>query len=433
MERLAELEDTLLDDRVKGIPGGTPPFRLGDISSKGWNVLKEDLPLPLAVLKAPALEHNGRWMAGFLELSGARIAPHGKTTMAPQLFQRQLDDGAWAITLATAHQLQVARHFGFQRIVLANQLVGRQAIRTVLDDLHADPGFAFYCLVDSLAGVAQLAAAARAHPLERPLTLLLEGGVAGGRTGCRDLETALQVARAVKAAAPALALAGVEGFEGVIQADTADAQEAKVEAFLGFLSDIAVACEAEGLFAEGPVILSAGGSAFYDMTVARFRAARLDREVMVLTRSGCYLTHDSALYRRHFARLQQRMPAVDGLGAGLEPALELWAYVQSCPEPGRVILTLGRRDASFDAGLPVPQAWFRPGGQGAPEAVVDGCQVVKLHDQHAEMAAPADHPFRVGDMVAFGISHPCTTFDKWQVIPVVDEAYNVVSAVRTFF
>ena len=430
---IREIEGEWLDDRVKGIPAGVAPFRLGEIGAKGWNVLKEDLPLPVAVLKDRALAQNGRWMAGFLELTGAVIAPHGKTTMSPQLFQRQIEDGAWAITVATAHQIQVCRRFGFKRVLLANQLVGRQAIRGVLEALREDWDFEFFCLVDSLAGVENLARAVRDYPLGRPFQVLLECGVAGGRTGCRDQATALTVARAVKDAAPHLALRGVEGFEGLIQADTRAEQEAKVGAFLDFLGSVAKACEVEELFGEGPVILSAGGSAYYDMTVERLGAAGLEREARVVTRSGCYLSHDSDRYRRSFARLKERMPAVEALGEGLLPALEVWAYVQSCPEPGRVILTMGRRDVSFDAGLPVPQTWFRPGQQGAPEAVADGCKVVKLHDQHAEMTAPAGHPYKVGDLVSFGISHPCTTFDKWRVIPVVDEAYTVTSAIRTFF
>ena len=104
VSRLCEIEDLLIDDRTKGIPGGVVPFRLGDIGSQSWNLLHEDLPLPVAILKASALAHNGKWMASFLELSGAVISPHGKTTMSPQLFERQLDDGAWAITVATVHQ-----------------------------------------------------------------------------------------------------------------------------------------------------------------------------------------------------------------------------------------------------------------------------------------------------------------------------------------
>jgi D-serine dehydratase len=420
----------LVDQRTKGIPGGVAPFPLAEIGRRGWNVLREDLPLPLAVLKRSALDHNGRWMRGFLEMSGAAIAPHGKTTMSPELFERQLADGAWAITVATVQQLLVCREAGIRRIVLANQLVGRQAIRAVLEELRRDPDFDFYCLVDSVEGVEALARAAREAAIGRPLQVLLEGGYQGGRTGARDLGSALAVGRAAKAAGPALALRGVEGFEGLFGGSPGET-EAKVEAFLGFLVEIAAACDAEDLFAPGPVILSAGGSAFYDLVPKRLGAAGLGRETMLLTRSGCYLTHDSAMYRRFFAELEKRSPEVARLGEGPLAALEVWAYVQSVPEPGKAILTMGKRDVSPDE-MPVALAWYRPGG-AAPERLPEGHAVTGLNDQHAHMALPAASPLRIGDMVAFGVSHPCLTFDKWQVIPVVDDAYTVVDAVRTFF
>src|SRR3984885_14647163 len=151
---LDALDALLLDHRIKGMPGGIPPFWLDRIGERRSNVLREDLPLPLAVLKERALTHNSAWMRRFLGQSGAMIAPHGKTTMSPQLFARQLADGAWAMTVATVHQLQVARDFGISRIVLANQLVGRQAVRYVLDELKRNRDFDFYCLVDSPANVA---------------------------------------------------------------------------------------------------------------------------------------------------------------------------------------------------------------------------------------------------------------------------------------
>jgi len=432
--RMSEaIGETLIDGTWKGVPAGVAPFPLAEIGARGWNVLREDLPLPLAVLKRSAIEHNGRWMRAFLAMSGAAIAPHGKTTMSPQLFDRQLADGAWAITVATVHQLQVARAFGHRRIVLANQLVGRQAIRTVLDELKRDPAFDFYALADSVEGVELLAAAARDAAVGRPLQLLLEGGYQGGRTGARDRDTALATARAVKAAAPFLALRGVEGFEGLFAgADPAEVQ-GKVEGFLDFLVGLAKDCAREDLFAAGPVILSAGGSAFYDLVVERFGAAGLDRDTTVLTRSGCYLTHDSAMYRRFFDELRRRSPSVERLGPGPRAALEVWAYVQSRPEPEKAILTMGKRDVSPDE-PPVPLAWFRPGAATlAPSPLAGGHVVTGLNDQHCHMTLPATSPLAVGDMVAFGVSHPCLTFDKWQLIPLVDDDYTVVDGIRTFF
>jgi len=433
---LQAIEAILVDETVKGMPGGLRPMPLGDIGRQGWNVLREDLPLPLAVLKESALSHNGHWMRRFLAASRAQISPHGKTTMSPQLFNRQLDDGAFAITIGSVQQLQVARHYGFDRVLMANQLVGRRAIRYVLDEIKRDPAFDFYCLVDSVALVKRLAEAARDAQLERPLQLIVEGGFRGGRTGCRQLNDALGVAAAVKASEPLLSLRGVGGYEGLLKGETPEETEKLVDDFLDYLTTIAVACEHKNYFGPGTVMLTAGGSSFYDLVARRFAKAQVTRPFMVLTRSGCYLTHDSGEYATRFSELRKRSPEVDQLGPGLQAALEVWAYVQSRPEADKVLLTAGKRDVSFDSRLPQPLKWFRPGAGATADGIAglgSDHVVTGLNDQHCHLAVPRASPLQVGDMVALGISHPCTTFDKWQVLCIVNDGYDVVSAVRTFF
>jgi D-serine dehydratase len=423
----------MLDGKTKGIPSATGALALGDVGRQGWNVLAENLPLPLAVLRRSAIEHNSAWMRRLLARNDAQIAPHGKTTMAPKLFRRQLEDGAWAITVATAFQIRVCRDHGINRIILANQLVGAGDIAFVLDELARDPGFDFYCLVDSPEGVARLADAARKAAIGRPLQVLLEIGYPGGRTGCRSRDGALSLARAIKAASPHLALRGVEGFEGLINGATPADAAAGVRAFLDEMVAVAVAAAGEDLFAPGPIILTAGGSAFYDLVLARFRQSGLARETRVVIRSGCYLTHDSLSYRQHFANLRARTPGVDDLGEGPQAALEVWAHVQSRPDPDKAILAMGRRDVGTDGGNPVALKWFRPGLHNAPVEIPDGHVLTGLNDQHSHMALPAGSPLAFGDLVAFGVSHPCTTFDKWRVLYLVDDAYNVIDAVETYF
>ncbi len=319
--KFPDIEAIILDGSVKGMPGDVAGFPLGEIGAKGWNVLREDLPLPLAVLRQSALRQNGQWMREFLALSGAVIAPHGKTTMSPQLFRDQLADGAWAMTIATAQQLRICRDFGIDRVVLANQLVGRQAISYVFGELKRDATFDFYCLVDSVANVEQLAAAARAAVPGRPLQVLLEGGMAGGRTGCRDITAALAVARAVKAAGPHLTLRGVEGFEGLVHTGSPADDAATVSRFLDFLVEIAIACEDAELFAPGQIVISAGGSAFYDLVIDRFGKAGIAHGFLVVTRSGCYLTHDSKMYREAFAEISQARPPTRQSRPRFDPGL----------------------------------------------------------------------------------------------------------------
>lgn len=421
------LAGSLLDATVKGVPACAGTVRLADVGTKRWNLLAGDLPLPAAVLHYDRLLANSAWMTAFTEANGLRIAPHGKTTMAPQLFALQMAAGAWAITVATTQQLAVCRRFGVPRVLLANQPVGRAAIDACFSVLSGDDPIELHCLADSVEGVAALAeGASRDAPLS-PLGVLVEVGVEAGRTGARTRDAALEVANAV-AAAPGLALTGIECFEGILP-DTA-----AVDRLLDDVLGLAEACHAQKLFADGaPIVLSAGGSAFYDRVGERFEQADLGgREVVKVIRSGCYLTHDTIGYDAAYGRIlrETRLTLPPGR---LEAAIEVWAHVQSRPEPGRTILTMGKRDVSHDAGLPVPVAWFRPGAMSAPAPMPRGYAVLALNDQHCHLGTPGESPLAVGDMVAFGIGHPCTTFDKWGLLMVIDPDYTVVDAVRTFF
>jgi D-serine dehydratase len=328
---------------VKGLPSGIEPIPLSTVGQRGWNVLREDLPLPLAILKRDAIEHNSRWMRRFLELSGARLCPHGKTTMSPQLFHRQLADGAWGITLATMQQVRVAREFGIPRILLANQLIGPSSIAYIAGELAADPAFEFHCLVDSVAGVDLLVESLRRHNATRPLNVLVEVGIAGKRCGCRGVEAAMTVARAASAAGPWLALRGVEGFEGVISGATPADRDEQVRRFLAEMVEVARRCAAERLFAAGPVLITAGGSCFFDLVTEGLRDIGVPN-VELLVRSGCYLTHDSLVLQRYYEQLLERSAAARGLGEGLRPALEVWSYVLTRPEPTRAVLSMGKRD-----------------------------------------------------------------------------------------
>lgn len=430
---LTAIYDSMLDNTVKGLPGGMGNFPLKEISRQRWNLLREDMPLPLAVLKRSALHHNADWMRRFGLLTGTFLCPHGKTTMSPQLLDLQLRSGAWGITAATVSQVQVYRRFGIKRVLLANQLIGRSSIHYVFEQLRSDPEFDFYCLVDSSVGVEILKSAGQEFAVGRSLQVLLEVGQKGGRTGVRSIAQGLEVARAVAAACPYLALRGIEGFEGILPgSDTAD-MRSRIELLLQEMKQVARAASQEELFAAGPVILTAGGSSYFDLPACGLHDVKIEQQTLVILRSGCYVTHDSSRLDRLQAELKARMPRATELGEGLKAALEVWAYVQSLPEPGLLIATMGKRDCSYDLELPVPTAWFRPGSHTSPERLSDGYRLVKLNDQHAYVIRPPRCPLRVGDMLSFGISHPCTTFDKWTLLPVVNDTYDVVDAVRTFF
>lgn len=418
---------------TKGLPVGLESISLAEISTKGWNILREDVSLPAAILRSSALDQNSGVMNEFLETSGVSLCPHGKTTMSPQLFARQMAQGAWGMTVATPQQLRMARVFGHKRIVLANQLIGKLAIRYVLDELRDDPEFDFYCLVDSVDGVKQLIDVAQAHDCRRPLQVLLEIGAAGLRCGCRSKEDALRVARAVRDSDAKLALRGVEGFEGLFKLELQTGSSNPVTDFLNSVAEIAESLDKEKLFSGDEVLITAGGSSYFDLVAKMLGSISLSKPVRIVLRSGCYLIHDSGMYARFEKGRADRVRETKEPFQKAEAALEVWTYVQSVPEAELAILTAGKRDCSHDAGLPVPLKWFRPGLHTGPVALDDEYTVLALSDQHTHMRIPAHHELKVGDLIGLGISHPCTTFDKWKLLFVVDDAYNITSAIETYF
>lgn len=421
-----------LEAGTKGLPHDAAGLLLSDVADRNWNLLQGRIPLPCAVLKQRALEHNAHWMRDFLEKEGVLFAPHGKTTMAPQLFDLQLRSGAWGITVATVQQLKVCRRFGVQRILMANQLVSVSDIEYVAGEMRRDETFEFYCLVDSSEGAERLQRVLEQAGPAKPLRVLVEVGVPGGRTGCRTVDETIRVAEKITGLSH-LSLYGVECYEGIISTGDDKEDEQRITALLRRAETVYRVCRSRRLFADRRcVILSAGGSAWFDVVVSTFGRIS-DEAVKVIVRSGCYLPHDSLFYDRHFHKLQSRCGTETTLPDSLRPALEVWACVQSVPEPGLAVLNVGKRDVSHDLDLPVVEKWYRPGFSTHPEPLAGETAIIALHDQHACLRFSGATDLAVGDMLALGISHPCTTFDKWQLLWLVDDDYNVTSGIRTFF
>jgi D-serine dehydratase len=185
-------------------------------------------------------------------------------------------------------------------------------------------------------------------------------------------------------------------------------------------------------FRRTPILLSGAGSAWYDVVADVFTSATFGAAIEIVLRPGCYLTHDAGMYREAQMKIMQRNSIAHQMQAGLLPALQIWAYVQSIPEPENAIVAMGKRDASFDAGLPIPALQYRPGDAG-PKPAPSHWLLTRMMDQHAFLKIEQKDDLRVGDMVAFDISHPCLTFDKWRALPVLDVHYRVVEVIRTFF
>ena len=114
----------------------------------------------------------------------------------------------------------------------------------------------------------------------------------------------------------------------------------------------------------------------------------------------------------------------------LRAALMVWSYVVSRPEDDLAILGFGKRDASYDVDLPKPLTVRRA---GIHQEVDNGLTVFSLNDQHAYVRVSPGFDLEVGDIVGCGVSHPCSTFDRWRALPLIDDDFTVVGAIRTYF
>jgi D-serine deaminase-like pyridoxal phosphate-dependent protein len=394
-----------IDWRSKGFWAPHESWSSERITAERPSIFGGGFTWPLMVVRQAALEANIATMAAYCRRHGVDFAPHAKTTMAPGLLEAQVRAGAWGMTVATPNQALILRRLGITRVLIANEVLDPTALSWLAHESAA--GWEVYFQVDSVAGVEAAAATGG------PLRIFVELGHPGGRTGVRTLDELETVARAV-VAAPGLELAGVTGYEGQLP------DQAGVDAYLDRLVDGVERLIKSGLLTERPWV-SAGGSAWFDRVIDRFE--RLGPQAQVILRSGASVTHDDGFYRERtpFVRVPEQ--------GSLDAALEIWAQVVSAPEPGLAIAGMGKRDAPFDEGLPVPFEIRERGGAVRPAS---GVRVTKLNDHHTYLEVDQGE-LVPGDLIRFGISHPCTAFDKWRDIPVVDEERRVIDVLHTYF
>jgi len=422
---LQQLGSTRVDWRFKGLPPRYEGSTVAELTSARANLFTDGFTTPVLTLDSDALRHNLELMARWTAAHGLAFAPHGKTPLAPQLYQRQLGLGAWGITAAMPTHVRMYRAFGVQRVFLANELVDAAALAWLAAELDADPGFEFVCYVDSQRGIELMERELTRAGARRPLDVVVELGAAGARTGVRGTGEAVALAAAV-AASERLRLVGVAGYEGTIRNSDGDRRE--VTGWLAQLVDLAHRVDAAGLFADtDQVVVSAGGSEHFDLVAEALtaEALKLSRPVLRLLRSGAYVTHDDL----HYAEITPLRSA--GPDQRLRPALRLWAQVVSRPEPGLALLNAGKRDAPYDLGLPIPSL-VRSAQDGSVRGAT-GLSVSALADQHAFVTVGPGADPQVGDWVALQLSHPCTAFEKWQLIPEVRADGTVTDYIRTFF
>lgn len=361
------------------------------------------------VLKERALKHNIDRMARFCNSVGAELAPHVKTTMSPQIAQMQVDAGVFALTIANFWQAEIFRNFGFKKLIIANEVLDPTAIAAI-SELNRSKAAEIIFYVDSIAG---LEIVKKYTPKDGIQNLFIEIGADNGRGGVRDLDLVTIIAKNISEDSR-LKLRGVTGFEGAVPnaARTISGEDA-VTRFCKKI--VAAANNAYQYKSEHEFIISAGGSAYFEIVASEFN--KFDKPKILLLRSGGYVTHDSKYYDDVYPFRDS-----DDL---LLPAIEIWSQVISAPEKNFGVLNLGKRDVGCDLHNPIPIAKY------SDKFSKFSGEIDRLNDQHSFLQSKEE--FTISELIGLAISHPCTTFDKWRLIPLVNEDYDVIDCIHTFF
>lgn len=416
---IAMLDRKIIDSTFKGLPIEAHGKTIGDFLNSKPSLFSSGFQFPVAVIRETALSHNIARMAQYCKDVNAVISPHVKTTMSPQIAKKQVEAGAWALTVANYFQANVFLDFGFKRIFIANEVLEPTAIRAIAErNFSSDAEVFFY--VDSLSGL-EIVVDSLTEMQDAKLNLFIEVGNLGSRGGLRDIADIEPLARKIFAD-PRLNLRGVSGFEGVIQIhDRSETGSAEVR---GFCRRIVEAARILRPYVrEKEIILSAGGSAYFDIVIEEF--AQFKGESLIVLRSGGYVSHDHGTY-------EDTYPFADEIAdKRFYPAIELWAQVISQPEEGLAILNLGKRDVGNDIENPflIKKVQSQSANKTEP---LDG-RIDRLNDQHGYLFFKEAEKIHLGDIVGMGISHPCTTFDKWRYIPLVNDQYQIVDLLHTYF
>lgn len=348
--------------------------------------------LPRLVVDVDVVDHNIAVLHGWAASRDAALAPHVKTTMTRGIVERQRAGGAQAVTVATVEQAAVVLGWGWRRIVIANEVVDRAALRALARWVHEGdgPGASITVFVDSAEGVARASAPFAGGPA--PLPVVIDVGLPGARAGVRDPAAGRRLAE-TEAAAPGVRLVGVGGYEGVAGTNRESATLRAVDEHCQRTTAVFETC-APLLETDVP-LYTMGGSMFLDRVVDHAPRAPAGARLELLLRPGCYVVHDHGAY------------AAAAPVEHLEPAAHVEAMVISAPERGLAVIGAGRRDLPYDAGMPaVADVVPARGSRSAPPWRVD-----RLFDHHAVIAQETD--LRVGDVVRLTISHPCSAFDRY--------------------
>ena len=431
------INNTLIDSAVKGIKD-IDKIKIQDIKKQKWNILKEDVQFPILTIKKSFFNKNILSMHKYVKANKVFLAPHIKTSMSPQIIQQIFNLGCWGFTVANNQQLSVLLKMGIRKIIFANLITNQSNIDNLFQLINQYKDIQIYICVDSIFGINLLKTLSKKLNFNRVIKILIEVGYQNSRSGIRNIKSLNKILDSLRILPVNFKISGILFYEGASAVNNYSISLKRVEKCIKLAFNCLNFLISNNIINNKECIISGGGSEYFDLVVDSFKKNKKNKNFKFVIRPGSYIAYGHGYYLSSLNKINDRKKIIiknKKINATdlFQPSLELWAHVISQQDSGKAILNFGKRDVSFDLGYPIPLLVYRNGKILHKSPYDKNIVVYKLNDQHAFIKFSKNYNIEVGDLVKFGVSHPCITIDKWKIFYMINDNNTIVEAFKTFF
>ena len=433
---LKEIEETKINSKIKGIPF-LKSKSVKKIKLEKLNIIKENIQFPILSIDKLQLINNIRIMKNFAIKNNLSLAPHCKTFMSPQLINNHLKK-TWGLTISNNQQLSTIINLNVKNIIYGNLIVNEANLIQYLDIVKKYRKLTniYYC-IDSLFGLNLLMKVVTKKKYKFKIRILIELGTKNGRCGIRNFKSFKKIVISLNNIPKNILVSGLFFYEGAIKNSSLSKVSKKIMDLLQFTFRCHEELVYQNLYKEKIKLISGGGSEYFDLVTKYFNKFNTKNDTKLILRPGSFIAYGHGYYEKKINNLKKRniiKSISDKNKIFFKPSLLLWSHVLSINDNGIAIVNFGKRDVSFDLGNPIPINVYRNKKKYRNnETKPNNLNVIKLNDQHAFLKYNNKIKLNIGDLISFGISHPCITLDKWKYVFLINSKFDVIDVYQTFF
>jgi len=433
---LKEIDEVELNSSIKGIPF-VKNIKLKNIKKAKLNIIKENVQFPILTLDKNKLENNINILKSFAKRNSLNLAPHCKTFMSPQIINEYFRND-WGVTISNNQQLSSIVKLNLKNIIYGNLIINRENLIQYLKicKKYKNISNIYYC-IDSSYGLKLLMNLIETTNYKNDIKILIELGFKNGRCGIRDFDSFKKILKIYNRKISNITISGLFFYEGAIASNDKRVISNKIENIIKLTKLCHEELIRENLYKNKNNIITAGGSVYFDLVTKYYHKYSFTNNPKLIIRPGSFIAYGHGYYEKKIDDIKKRKIIKKYISSKENiflPSLLIWSHVISINDDGKAIINFGKRDVSFDLGNPIPISIYRKNNFFKKiKNDKNLINVYKLNDQHAFLKYHKSLNLKIGDLISFGVSHPCITFDKWKYFYMINSKTEIINIYKTFF